>query len=133
MLKLQVIFILFLSFHIDAQLVEYGFNRAVDIVNKFTGNLLNFGDNSNSQKLNNQPQPVYTQNSNNQLVDEKIQTPQNNFYTSSQCGDIFSLRQDQNGVVFGLVTITNADYIRNDLRVELSLAAKLIGVRVETL
>jgi hypothetical protein len=46
------------------------------------------------------------------------------------CQGIYSLKQDYSGY-FGLITITNPDYSRNLLRVEMSLAARITNVSVK--
>ena len=92
----------------EAQLFS-NVNKAVDTFNQYIGN-----------EFNEQPQ-ASQQYSRTQS--------RNNFQASSQnCEGIFSYEQDQNGV-FGLIRISKLDRIKNILKVEFSLAARISNVR----
>lgn len=108
-LRLRVEFFLaLLLFRTDAQLLQAGWNHAVGLVRTFAGTIDNL----------------------HQATDSFVNDQYDNYFsTSTHCDGVFELRRDQSGVIFGLVTIRKPNNVKNILRVELSLAAKLPNVK----
>lgn len=108
-------FLTLLLFRTDAQLLQAGWNHAVGLVRTLAGT---FDD------LHQATDNLH------QATDSFVHDRFDNYFSSSRhCDKVFELRRDQSGVIFGLVTIRMPDNVKNILKVELSLAAKLPSVR----
>lgn len=72
-----------------------------------------------------QPQTNYVQPQNNfQQARTNYIQPQSSFQQSSSCNNFFSYRTDQNEK-FAIVTLPNPNYVKNELKVQMTLAAQV--------
>lgn len=102
---------------------------AINFINVLTG--------SDSQQSNYQSQPnynSYTQSTNYKPISNNYQSNSNNYQqppsnqVSSSCQRFWAYQNDYES--YGLLTIPNPDYVKNVLKIILSLAAQLPSVSI---
>lgn len=135
MFQLPILFVcLIFNCVINAQFLNYNPDQNANNLMNTATEALNGGNklfnyewrNQNPDKANNyeQLQTNYQQQAVNYQPQDNYIQPRNNFQKPSSCCRYFSYQTEQNEI-FAIVTLPNPNYVRNELKVQMTLAAQV--------